>query len=57
MRNQWIYATDAQVHYLRILLKEAFSRRIEGFYIRDWERLLKSDASRMISELKQKLGK
>ena len=56
-RNAWIYATGPQLAYLRRLLNECFSRRIEGYYIRDWDRILKSEASEMIAELRRRLGK
>lgn len=54
-RNEWIYATGAQVTYLRRLLNEAFGARYQGsgvVYVRDWERLLKSEASKLIGQLK-----
>jgi hypothetical protein len=52
-----IYATDAQVTYLRRLNNEAFSRRVGGFNIQDWGHVLKREASSMIDELRRKLGK
>lgn len=55
-RNQHIYATDAQVQYLRHLMNQAFARGVTtGLVIKDWSRLLKSEASAMIAEIKSKL--
>lgn len=54
-RNEWIYATGPQVVYLRRLANEAFAARYQGpgvVYIREWERLLKSEASKLIGQLK-----
>lgn len=53
---QWIYATDRQRIYLRHLLHEAFAAHVEGYQIKQWDRLLKSEASTMISALRQRLG-
>lgn len=54
--RDWIYATPAQLRYLRILLNQCFSQHVEGYYIRDWDRILKSDASSMIETLKTRLA-
>jgi len=56
-RHERIYATSAQIRYLRILLNECFSKHVVGYYIRDWDRILKSEASSMISTLLDRLGR
>ncbi len=51
-RNEWIYATGPQVTYLRRLRNEAFAARYTvGYQIQNWDRLLKRDATKMISDL------
>jgi hypothetical protein len=55
-RHDRIYATGPQLSYLRMLLDQAFARRVEGYYVRDWDRILKSEASTMISTLRERLG-
>lgn len=55
--REWRYATSAQCTYLRRLNEQCFSKRIEGYYIRDWDSLLKSEASSMIQTLKDRLEK
>ena len=54
--RDWIYATPAQITYLRRLLAECFSKRVEGYYIRDWDRILRRDCSAMIDTLKTRLA-
>lgn len=57
-RSQNIYATPAQVQYLRLLMNEAFAKRVtHGYVIKDWSRLLKGDASRMIGSILLDLGR
>lgn len=55
-RNEWFYATDAQMSYLRRLLDEAAPLRCTPYVIdtrRDW---LKSEASKAIDDLKQAIA-
>ena len=52
-----IYATDAQLNYLRRLNNECFAQRVPGFYIDSGSRILKSEASSMISTLLDRLGR
>jgi hypothetical protein len=54
-RNIGIYATDSQITFIKRLNVEAFSKLYRGsevVYISDWNRLLKSEASRIIEKLK-----
>lgn len=57
-RRDWIYATPAQLRYLRLLLNQCFASggRVQGYYIRDWDRILRSEASSMIETLKERLA-
>jgi hypothetical protein len=52
-----IYATDAQMNYMRRLNNECFVRLIDGYNIANGSRILKSEASSMIDELRRRLGK
>lgn len=52
-----IYATDAQMNYLRRLNNECFVRHIAGYNISNDSHILKSEASAMIAELRRRLGK
>ena len=49
------YMTPAQEAFLRRLINRATVLRVESFYIRDWDRILMGEASKMISELKAKI--
>ncbi len=55
-RRDWIYATSAQLRYLRLLMNQCFVARVESYYIRDWDRILRSEASSMIETLKARLA-
>lgn len=55
-RRDWIYATPAQLRYLRLLLNRCFAERVEGYYVRDWDRILRSEASSMIETLRARLA-
>lgn len=55
-RRDWIYATSAQLRYLRLLLNQCHAARVEGYYVRDWDRILRSEASEMIETLKRRLA-
>lgn len=54
-RRDWIYATSAQLRYIRLLLNQCFAARVEGYYVRDWDRILRSEATEMIGTLKRRL--
>lgn len=49
------YATDAQISFLRRLMNRAMVLRVETVYIRDWDRIMMSEASALISEIKAKV--
>lgn len=55
-RREHIYATSAQLTYLRRLNNECFSKHVDGYYIRDWSRILRREASEMIETLKARLA-
>ncbi len=55
-RREHIYATPAQLRYLRRLLNECFAARVDGYHVRDWDRILRSEASAMIDTLKTRLA-
>lgn len=55
-RRDWIYATPAQLRYLRMLNNRCFAERVDGYYIRDWDRILRSEVSGMIETLKARLA-
>lgn len=49
------YATEAQLSYLKRLMNRATVLRVETVYIRDWDRIMMSEASALISEIKAKV--
>jgi hypothetical protein len=53
--NRPAYATGAQISYLRRLMDRATALRVQTLYIRDWDRILMSEAGTMISEIKAKI--
>ncbi len=55
-RLERIYATSAQLRYLRLLLNQCHAARVESYYIRDWDRILRKEASDMIETLKGRLN-
>lgn len=53
--RDWIYATPAQLRYIRLLNNQCDGFRVVGYYIRDWDRILRSEATEMIRVLKERI--
>lgn len=52
-RRDWIYATSAQLRYIRLLNNQCMG---DGLYIRDWDRILRSEVDGIIRTLKERIA-